>query len=169
MKGVSVDVSRDHQNDVAGHTIEEAVDLIGALQSINLSLRRALKTRSLFVSGNGKVQWFAVAASIICLMSYVVDILGFGLVLPAAECDLQMDTYRKGLLSSAPFLGLTISAHSWGFLADFLGRRRSICLSLTSCAIFSFLAAIMPNYWIIFSLRLVSGIRCVSVAQSSSS
>lgn len=32
MKSVGVDVSRDHQNDVAGHTIEEAVDLIGAIQ-----------------------------------------------------------------------------------------------------------------------------------------
>lgn len=31
MKSVGVDVSRDHQNDVAGHTIEEAIDLIGAV------------------------------------------------------------------------------------------------------------------------------------------
>lgn len=104
------------------------------------------------------MQYFAVVVSILCLMSYAVDILGFGLVLPAAECDLQMDTYRKGLLSSAPYLGLALSAHSWGFLADFFCRRKSICISLSSCITVSFLAAVAPNYWIILPLRLCTGI-----------
>lgn len=170
MKSVGVEVVRNNQND--GHTIAEAVDLIGtySVRFPNPSKdKRNLKTKcspSSVSSGNGKVQWFALAASILCLMSYAVDILGFGLVIPAAECDLQMDTFRKGLLSSAPFIGFIISTHSWGFLADFIGRRKTICLSLTSCAIISFLAAITPNFWIILSLRLATGIRSVTFAKA---
>lgn len=104
------------------------------------------------------MQFVALIASVLCLMSYVVDMLGFGLVLPAATCDLQMDNYRKGLLSSAPFLGLTISAHSWGFLADFIGRRKTICVSLSMSVMFSLVAAVVPNFWVILVMRFCSGI-----------
>lgn len=105
----------------------------------------------------GKLQIWGVAASILCLMNYILDVLGLGLIIPAATCDLQMDTYRKGLLTSVPFLGLTLTSHLWGFLADSIGRRKSVCLSLFSSLLCSSLASIAPNYWLMLLLRLFSG------------
>lgn len=90
-------------------------------------------------------------------MNYALDVLGMSFIIPAATCDLEMDTYKKGLLTSVPFLGLTLTSHLWGFLADSIGRRKSVCWSLFSALLFSSLAAFAPNYWIMLVLRLLSG------------
>lgn len=100
-----------------------------------------------------------MVASLLCLMNYVLDVIGISFVIPAATCDLEMDTYRKGLLTSVPFLGLTLTAHLWGFLADSIGRRKSICMSLSLSLFVSSLAALAPNYWIMLVLRFISGMR----------
>lgn len=92
-------------------------------------------------------------------MHYVVDVLGISLVIPAATCDLQLTTSKKGLLISFPFLGLSLTAHLWGFLADSIGRRKSIVLSLSSTILFSFLSAIAPQFWIMLLARFMSGLR----------
>lgn len=113
--------------------------------------------RFINVTGNGRVQYFALLASVLALMSYATDVLGFGLVIPAANCDLNLTTFKKGLLSSVPYLGLTLSSHAWGFLSDFNGRRKVILLSLSSCILASLTAALVPDYWIILVMRLISG------------
>lgn len=114
---------------------------------------------STYLSGVGKIQYLAVLASFLCLMHYVLDVLGISLIIPVATCDLQLTTSKKGLLISFPFLGLTLTAHLWGFLADSIGRRKSIVLSLCATILFSLLSALAPHFWIMLLARFLSGLR----------
>lgn len=90
-------------------------------------------------------------------MNYALDVLGMSFIIPAATCELQLDTFKKGLLTSVPFLGLTLTSHLWGFLADSIGRRKSVAWSLGLTVLFSALAALAPSYWIMLVFRMLSG------------
>lgn len=100
---------------------------------------------------------FAVLAATLCLLYYLLDMIGAGMILPAATCDLHLDTLKKGLLISAPFLGLVVTSHLWGFLTDWIGRQKTILYSLWSALTFYLLAALMPNFWVMLVLRFISG------------
>lgn len=103
------------------------------------------------------MQGFAVAATTFGLLYYLLDIIGAGMILPAATCDLQMDTLKKGVFISAPFLGLVFTSHIWGFLTDWFGRQIIIVYSLWVALFFYMIAALMPNFWVIVILRFFSG------------
>lgn len=88
-----------------------------------------------------------------------MNVVGFGLVLPAATCDLQLDTLRMGMLSSFPYLGVALSSHAWGFFCDFKGRRRTILISLANSVTLSVASALSPNFYIVVVLRFICGLR----------
>lgn len=104
-----------------------------------------------------------VAASGLGLMALLLDTMGVSFTIPTSTCELELDTFRKGLLSSMSFLGIVLTAHLWGFLADTLGRNKSIRYSLLGAILFTGLAALVPNFWAIIVLRLLSGMRFVSI------
>lgn len=91
------------------------------------------------------------------LLATVIETLGVSYVITPAACELEMDTFRKGLLSSVTFLGIAVSSHVSGFLTDEFGRKKTISISLTLSIIISALAALAPDYWTVVVLRLVSG------------
>lgn len=91
---------------------------------------------------------YAVLATTLCLLYYLLDIIGAGMILPAATCELRMDTIKKGIFTSAPFLGLVLTSHLWGFLTDWFGRQRIIVFSLWSALFFYIVAALVPNFWV---------------------
>lgn len=109
------------------------------------------------LAGVGKVQKYAVWATTLCLLNYLLDVIGIGMIIPAATCELQLDTIRKGLLVSAPFLGLMITGHLWGYLIDTFGRKLMGFYSITTSLTLNVIAALTPNFWAILVLRLLSG------------
>lgn len=102
-----------------------------------------------------------MAASGLGLMALLLDTMGVSFTIPTSTCELELDTFRKGLLSCMSFLGIVMTAHLWGFLADTLGRNKSIRYSLIGAILFTALAALVPNFWAIIVLRLLSGMRWV--------
>ena len=89
----------------------------------------------------------------------LVDTLCLGFVIPLAECDLQLDTFRKGLLTSASFFGIATASHVSGFLTDSWGRKKAISLSLALGVLFSGLAALVTDFWWVVAFRVLSGMR----------
>lgn len=103
------------------------------------------------------MQFLAVLATTLGLLHYLLDIIGAGMILPAATCELQMDTLKKGIFTSAPFVGLALTSHLWGFLTDWYGRQKIIVYSVWLALIFYVTAGLTPNYWAMVVLRLFSG------------
>lgn len=98
-------------------------------------------------------------ASGLGLMALLLDTMGVSMTIPASTCELELNTFRKGLLNSISFLGIALTAHLWGFLADTMGRNKSIRYSLIGSILFTGIAAFVPNFWIVIVLRLLSGMR----------
>lgn len=92
-------------------------------------------------------------------MATIIETLGVSYILPPATCELELDTFRKGLLSSITFFGIALTSHISGFLTDEYGRKKTVFISLSVAMLLSAAAALAPGFWVIFVLRLLSGMR----------
>ncbi|KAL1384592.1 hypothetical protein pipiens_000408, partial [Culex pipiens pipiens] len=87
----------------------------------------------------------------------MLEILSISYIIAVAECDLNLSTREKGILSAVVFVGIIVSSHLWGFLADTQGRRKviipTLCLAFTSTVCSSF----MTSFWWITVFRFMTG------------
>ncbi|XP_038078270.1 synaptic vesicle glycoprotein 2C-like isoform X2 [Patiria miniata] len=90
--------------------------------------------------------------------SDAVEILSVSFLLPAAEKDLDLDSYKKGVLSAIIFVGMLVGGYIWGALADINGRRRTLLLSLTTNAFFGLMSSLSQVYWLFLLMRFFSGV-----------
>ena len=56
-------------------------------------------------TGFGRVQIETIIAVMFVLINVFSETMGISNLIPAAECDLQLNESTKGLLSSMPFFG----------------------------------------------------------------
>lgn len=91
-------------------------------------------------------------------MCVIIETMGMMFVIPAAKCDLDMNLFQKGLLSSITVLGVFTTSHLWGFIADTQGRRKVILISLCTNFLFSLASSMAPSYWLFTTLRYFSGV-----------
>ncbi|XP_065086083.1 synaptic vesicle glycoprotein 2C [Ochlerotatus camptorhynchus] len=108
--------------------------------------------------GKGKFHTFLLFICGFCLMSVINETLNMGLVISAAECDLQLTFSDKGMLNGAAFCGVVISSHLWGFLSDTWGRRKVILLASTASLAFSVLSSFSVNVWMLIVTRFCVGL-----------
>lgn len=74
------------------------------------------------------------------LMGVVVENVNIGFVMPYVRCEMNITTAEQGLLNSAAYVGIVVSSHLWGFLADTTGRQNVLKYALGgsfSCAVIS--------------------------------
>lgn len=100
----------------------------------------------------------SVLGALLCLLHFLVDVIGTGMVIPLATCDLQLDALKKGIILSAPFVGFILSTQIWGLLADANGRKWAVFWSQSVALVFSVLAALTPNYWVMVVFRFFVGL-----------
>lgn len=73
----------------------------------------------MFPSESGWCNRLALAGCGLALLHATLESLGAGYVLPAAACDLQLDTKQKGYVSAAAFLGrYRRCGHHSSYLSD---------------------------------------------------
>ncbi|XP_012284239.1 synaptic vesicle glycoprotein 2C isoform X2 [Orussus abietinus] len=84
-----------------------------------------------------------------------VTILSF--VLPAAQCDLKMDSTAKGWLSAAPMLGMVIGSYFWGCLADTKGRKVVLIATLLMDGVVGIISSFVQYFWVFLGFRFLSG------------
>lgn len=101
-----------------------------------------------------------VLLSGLVMMGATIENISLAFVLPYADCDLNMTMTQLGLASSIPFLGIVISSHFWGLLADnpSFGRKKVIRLCATCALIFALLSAFSVNASSLIVLRFLVGI-----------
>lgn len=109
-------------------------------------------------TGFGKFNYLLVILSGAVLSTVLLETLGISFILPIAECDLQLTTKDKGLLSAIAFVGIITSSHLWGFLADTRGRRKVIMPTLFISFIITVVSSFVKSFWVFTVLRFFSGL-----------
>lgn len=105
----------------------------------------------------GKFNYFIIFISGLILFAVVMETLGISFVLPVSQCDLNLTTQEKGILSTVAFLGIILSLHLWGYLADTQGRRRIIQPALLVAFCLSVCSSFTSNFYILATLRFLNG------------
>ncbi|XP_073952948.1 synaptic vesicle 2-related protein-like isoform X2 [Choristoneura fumiferana] len=115
-------------------------------------------------SGHGCYNRLVLVACSVISNAVALDMFGFGVVLAAASCDLQLGITHIGVLASMPFAGLFF-AFPWGYYADTRGRRRALLLSCAVGFIMAALGSFSPSWQVLLALKLIGC--CFSTAAYS--
>ncbi|XP_060116243.1 synaptic vesicle glycoprotein 2B [Heteronotia binoei] len=106
---------------------------------------------------HGRFQWMLFIVLGLALMADGVEVFVVGFVLPSAEKDMCLSSSNKGMLGLIVYLGMMLGAVLWGGLADKLGRKQCLILSLSINAAFAFLSSFVQGYGFFLFCRLISG------------
>lgn len=120
-------------------------DRPGTLRTIDKSSRRALVASWLGWTFDGFETYALVLAG-----SAAVTSLG-------TSGQLQHLPAYVGALVAATLLGWALGGIVAGFAADYIGRRRTLMISILWYALFTGLTAFVPGYWWLLALRFITG------------
>lgn len=84
--------------------------------------------------------------------------LNMGFVLPVAKCELDISTSEQGLINAVAFIGVVLTSHFWGFMADTWGRQKVLRVALLSSFIFSTLSSFSVNSTMLLVTRFSVGL-----------
>ncbi|KAM9214856.1 synaptic vesicle glycoprotein 2A [Leptosomus discolor] len=108
--------------------------------------------------GHGRFQWTLYFVLGLALMADGVEVFVVGFVLPSAEKDMCLSDSNKGMLGLIVYLGMMVGAFLWGGLADRLGRRQCLLISLSVNSVFAFFSSFVQGYGTFLFCRLLSGV-----------
>ncbi|KFO96679.1 Synaptic vesicle glycoprotein 2A, partial [Calypte anna] len=108
--------------------------------------------------GHGRFQWSLYFVLGLALMADGVEVFVVGFVLPSAEKDMCLSDSNKGMLGLIVYLGMMVGAFVWGGLADRLGRRQCLLISLSVNSVFAFFSSFVQGYGTFLFCRLLSGV-----------
>lgn len=93
-----------------------------------------------------------------CLMGCgFLELASVTFILPVAECDLNLTTRDKGVLSAIGYVGVILSSYFWGFLSDIKGRRKTLIASLLIASFFTIISSFVKSFWLLVLLRFLNG------------
>uniref|UniRef100_A0A8C5C8J4 Major facilitator superfamily (MFS) profile domain-containing protein n=1 Tax=Gadus morhua TaxID=8049 RepID=A0A8C5C8J4_GADMO len=108
--------------------------------------------------GHGKFQWTLYFVLGLALMADGVEIFVVGFVLPSAEKDMCLSEPNKGMLGLIVYLGMMVGAFVWGGMADRIGRRQTLLISLSINSVAAFFSSFVQGYSSFLFCRLASGV-----------
>lgn len=111
-----------------------------------------------FYPGHGKFHFILLLVCGFSLMGVVVENVNIGMVMPYVRCDMGIETTEQGLLNSAGYVGIVISSHFWGFLADTTGRHNVLKFALGGSFLFAVLSVFSTNVQMLTLTRLFVGV-----------
>ncbi|XP_058839887.1 synaptic vesicle glycoprotein 2B-like [Topomyia yanbarensis] len=105
----------------------------------------------------GKCNYILILVAGAIVSAVLFETIGTSFVIAVAGCDLQMTTLQKGVLSAVVFLGIIVSSHLWGFLADTQGRKKVIVSTLFLTFATTFVSSFANSFWTITVGRFFAG------------
>lgn len=108
-------------------------------------------------AGFGKFNYFLIVISGLVLSCGFLEPGSITMVLPIAQCELELTNYHKGLIGSVGYLGIILSSHFWGFIADTQGRKKVMVPALILCFTFSVCSAFSKSFWFLALFRFLNG------------
>lgn len=108
-------------------------------------------------TGYGKFNYGIIMLSGAILGCVFLETVTINFILPVAECDLHMSNQDKGILSGIGFIGIIVSSHLWGFLADTRGRKAVIVPTLLIAFVITIISSFVKSFWLMVFLRFLNG------------
>ncbi|CRK91005.1 CLUMA_CG004693, isoform A [Clunio marinus] len=108
-------------------------------------------------TGFGKFNYFFILLTGMILGSVFLETVSINFILPVAQCDLNLSNQDKGILSGIGFIGIIVSSHLWGFLADTRGRKTVIVPTLFGAFVITIISSFVKSFWLLVALRFVNG------------
>lgn len=141
------------------HTFDEAIELTGSrcTLSTNLSIL-FMNNMNSNLAGNGKLQQIVLWTTGFALLGVMIEGLNMAFVLPLAKCELDLSNAEQGAINAVTFIGVVLTSHFWGFLADTWGRRKVLIVSLGSGFIFSAISSFSVSSTMLLVARLFVGL-----------
>lgn len=87
-----------------------------------------------------------------------MDLLLISLVLTPLKTLWGLPGALTGFLLGSAFIGMLVGAASWGYLADRLGRKRALELTIVIYTVSTGLTALAPDWVTLIALRIITGI-----------
>ncbi|XP_063705657.1 synaptic vesicle glycoprotein 2B-like [Culicoides brevitarsis] len=116
--------------------------------------------------GFGKVQIMCIFICGLILSAVINETMGMMMIITPSQCDLQLSSTAKGMVSSTGFIGIMIPAYMWGYLADTKGRKKIMLFSLFCSNVAAVCSSVAPTFTVFLICRFVVGF-FVSAASSS--
>lgn len=113
---------------------------------------------SLSIIGFGKFNYIVITLTGIALACVFLETVTINVILPLAQCDLDLSTQDKSMLSSIGFVGIILSSQLWGFLADTKGRKTVIIPTLFIASFLSLASSFAKSFWLLLFLRFLNGV-----------
>lgn len=105
----------------------------------------------------GKFNYLIIILSGLLLACGYFETSCISMILPIAQCELNLTNEHKGLLGSVGYIGIIVSSHFWGFMADTQGRKRIIVPALFLAFLFTVISTLTKNFWILAVFRFLNG------------
>ncbi|XP_061394663.1 synaptic vesicle glycoprotein 2B-like [Musca vetustissima] len=94
----------------------------------------------------------------VILNNVILESVGISFALPVVSCDLDLSYQEQGILGAICFLGIIISSHFWGLLADTLGRKRIMMPNLFLGFLVTLISSFSVNFTMVVVLRFLNGV-----------
>lgn len=107
--------------------------------------------------GFGKFNYILMFLAASLMSSAFTELAAVNYILPVAQCDLNLETRDKGVLSSMGNVGVILSAPLWGYLSDTRGRKKTLIASMLIAFIASSSSSFVNNFWLMVFLRFIDG------------
>lgn len=108
-------------------------------------------------SGFGRFNYIIITLAGGLMACAFIELTSVNFILPIAECDLDLSTADKGVLSAIGYVGIILSSHLWGFLADTRGRRATLIPSLILATLTTIVSSFVNNFLLLVFLRFING------------
>ena len=91
-------------------------------------------------------------------MAGVLETVVVGYLLPAASRELAMTDTDKAMLGAASYVGIVLSSHTWGLIADTQGRKSALLWATLLDVAASLASSLAPNFAALLALRFCCGL-----------
>ncbi|MBN9476887.1 MAG: MFS transporter [Bordetella sp. SCN 67-23] len=108
--------------------------------------------------GRTKEQWRAFGSAYIGWMLDIMDLMLFAMVITQMRAELNFDSGAAGVIASMTLLATAFGGLIFGFLADRLGRTRSLVLSIACYSIGTALCGFSQNVTQLLIFRFLLGL-----------
>ncbi|XP_055847868.1 synaptic vesicle glycoprotein 2B isoform X2 [Episyrphus balteatus] len=131
-------------------------------KSLDIEAKKVVKEwfieDALNLIGFGRVQWEILFVSGVLLMMVLNESMGMSMLIIAAQCEFDINSQEKSIMSAACFTGILLASFGWGYLSDISGRRTVLIRASTLAVVFSLISMFVSNFWVFVVSRFLTGI-----------
>ncbi|XP_001359096.4 synaptic vesicle glycoprotein 2B-like [Drosophila pseudoobscura] len=108
--------------------------------------------------GYGKTQWILLIISGLLTITSVAAQQSMSIIVIASQCEFKSTQAEKGLIMASCVAGLFFSTYIWGYISDYVGRRKVLLCGVFASNILQFVLMFVTNIWMFNLINLLVGI-----------